>query len=185
VPPSPSDRKIKVFLLLFVHKKKCLLPFCLIIDKTTDMSKNNTLADYWRSTGMAGPVPEAAQFGDTPAQQDALCGLVRSGVKRGTASLARWHATPAEQPRAGDQKIILDGAGTPRGIIEITMVEEVAFSDVTSGFAAIEGEGDGSLAYWRAEHERFFTSEQAKEGLDFVDTELLILEHFKLIWPQP
>jgi len=141
---------------------------------------NNVLADFWAACGMNGPVPEASVFGDTPALQDELCALIISGQKCATASLAGWYdADAAPLPRVGDLRIILDGVGTPRGIIEITSVEETPFHAVTAEFAAAEGEGDRSLAYWRAEHLRYFESEQAKDGLDFCETDLVILERFK------
>jgi uncharacterized protein YhfF len=38
-------------------------------------------------------------------------------------------------------------------------VEVVPFCEVTADYAAIEGEGDGSLEYWRRAHWSFFSRE--------------------------
>jgi uncharacterized protein YhfF len=143
---------------------------------------DDVLSAFWRSAGMVGPVGEPTVFGDTAEQQNALCALILCGQKRATTSLARWY-DPASKPKPGERRIFVDGSGVPRGIIETTKVEQTRFRAVTPEFARTEGEGDGSLAYWLAEHERYFRNEQRKEDLEFTEDELLILEYFKLIWP--
>ena len=44
-------------------------------------------------------------------------------------------------------------------MIETQKVEIVLFDEVTARFAATEGEGDGSLQFWRHAHEAFFGRE--------------------------
>jgi uncharacterized protein YhfF len=115
--------------------------------------------------------------------QDELCALVLAGRKRGTASLALWYG--AERtclPKAGELRVVVDGGGAPRCVIEILEVEERRFCDVDADFAAVEGEGDGSLAYWRLEHERFFAAELASEGLPFSAAVRVVLERFRVVW---
>lgn len=142
----------------------------------------DALTRYWQQTGLAGEMPEACAFGAGMAQQDELCALVLAGIKRGTASLARWYVTDPK-PQAGELRIILDGSAQPRGVIEILHVNEMPFHAVDATFAAIEGEGDFSLAYWQAEHQRFFSNEMQAEGLSFTDQEIVVLEQFRLIFP--
>jgi uncharacterized protein YhfF len=67
-------------------------------------------------------------------------------------------------------------------VIETVSVFEAAFREVDAAFAADEGEGDGSLAYWRAEHRRFFTSELIREGLVFAEDVRVVCERFRLVW---
>jgi uncharacterized protein YhfF len=145
------------------------------------------LDEFWTAfctaTGFAGQMPAAMRFGDGKAQQDELCALVLAGRKQATASLAFWYGDDrAAVPRPGDLSIVCDGAGVPRGVIETRGVFEVAFDDVDMAFAADEGEGDGSLDYWRDEHRRFFGRELAAEGLVFAGTIRVICERFRLVW---
>lgn len=59
------------------------------------------------------------------------------------------------------------------------------FKDVTADFAAAEGEGDGSLAFWRAAHAAYFTRECARLGRAFSEDMPVVCERFDVvgIWP--
>jgi uncharacterized protein YhfF len=47
-----------------------------------------------------------------------------------------------------------------------------------------EGEGDRSLAYWRAAHERYFRRRaQASGGQEFQPGMLLVCERFRKVYP--
>ena len=141
---------------------------------------------YCQSQDIAGPAPTTTCFGDNADMQTSLCNLVVSGIKRATASLARYYGPGGDPlPKAGDLTIVLDGTGTPRGIIEIISVDRAAFNTVDAGFAADEGEGDGSLNYWISEHTEFFSRQLAEEGERLSETDEIILERFRLIWPAP
>jgi len=145
------------------------------------------VAAFWeaccRETFRAGACPAVTCFGDNAAMQDELCGLVLAGVKRGTASLARWYGPGLEVlPKMGEWRVVVDGGGVPRCVIEILQVEERRFCDVDARFAAVEGEGDGSLDDWRREHERFFGAELAAEGMAFSVEMGVVLERFRVVW---
>ncbi len=145
------------------------------------------MEDFWiafcKNHGTFGVMPGTTEFGDTPAMKNELCDLVLAGRKRATASLAFWYGWDrASLPKPGDFTIMLDGAGTPRGVIETMEAREGPLHSVDAQFAADEGEGDGSLEYWLAEHRRFFTNELASEGLEFADTVRVIFERFRLVW---
>ena len=45
---------------------------------------------------------------------------------------------------------------SPAVVVELVNVEECAFKDVPAEFASREGEGDGSLAFWKDTHEEYF-----------------------------
>ncbi len=64
----------------------------------------------------------------------------------------------------------------PVAITETVAVEQSRFDTVDSDFAYEEGEGDRGLAFWRAEHEKFFR----REG-NFASDMLLWCEHFRLV----
>jgi uncharacterized protein YhfF len=50
--------------------------------------------------------------------------------------------------------VMLDGAGKPLAVIERTEMTQCRFDEVNPVFAYDEGEGDRTLAFWRAAHER-------------------------------
>src|SRR5262249_36373415 len=87
-------------------------------------------------------------------------------------------------PRPGDLSIVLSGNGAPVAIIELTAVEHVPFREVTSAFAADEGEGDGTLAWWRAAHKSYFGRVAAKLGGGFDEATPVLCQRFRVLWPK-
>lgn len=67
-------------------------------------------------------------------------------------------------PHAGDIEIVIDHRNEPALVTRITRVQVVAFSEVGAQYAVIEGEGDGSLEFWREGHWCFFSRECARIG---------------------
>ena len=128
----------------------------------------------------------AWSFGDNPALADQLCELVISGKKTGTCtSLGELQANGEPIPEAGSLSIILDGSGSPAGIIRTTEVTITSFDQVSAAFAAAEGEGDGSLACWRENHWHYFSRVHAALGLPVDPTMELVCERFKLVCLHP
>jgi len=126
---------------------------------------------FWRAAlpslgdNAAGRFYEAFAFGDGAAMADELAALVLAGTKRATAGLVWGFEHDGEQPpRPGDLSVMTDSAGRPLAVIRTLRVDIVAFDDVDAEFAATEGEGDGSLRYWRDGHWRFFTRECERIG---------------------
>ena len=98
-------------------------------------------------------------FGDSPALADELASLVIYGKKRGTCcSLASFQGE-ARAVKPGDYHIVLDGRGEAACVIRTLSLTLVRFSEVSAEQAALEGEGDLSLAYWRSAHREFFERE--------------------------
>jgi uncharacterized protein YhfF len=99
-------------------------------------------------------------YGDSGSLSEELLALIRSGRKRAGTSLM-WAAEADGQPlpSVGDIEIVLDHLNRPSIITRIVQVEVAPFCDVTAKYAAIEGEGDGSLEYWRRAHWSFFARE--------------------------
>ena len=151
-----------------------------------------TIADFWTRARAAHPAlppipPEAWAFGATPEQADELLSLVLEGIKTATASAA-WDyeggADGADEPlpAAGDLSIVLDGAGTPRAVLEVTGVEVVPFEQVTAEHARAEGEGDRTLDTWRRLHEEFWTEHSAR---GFSADMPVVCERFRVLWTEP
>ncbi len=137
---------------------------------------------FWRrfaaATGIDGP-HTAWGFGSSPEMATELGLLVRDGPKRATAGLYAAYSDGDEPlPAAGDLGVILDGGGEPLCVVRTTAVEVRAFGDVDEEFAWTEGEGDRSLAFWRAAHIRFFEA----EGTPVDDSTPVVLERFELVW---
>ena len=147
-------------------------------------------AEFWQAACQAVPdLPEAARyqvwhFGDSEPLARELAELVLQGPKRATAGLL-WEAEndPNMMPVPGGFSLITDYSGAPLLILRTTDVQIRAYRDVDAGFAAAEGEGDGSLDYWRAAHWRYFSRRCAALGRTASDEMPVILERFALVYP--
>lgn len=152
------------------------------------MQKTPEIGSFWETfkaaTGVAHDAYVLVAFGDDPAMQDELAGLVVSGTKRATASLLRDYATGDEPlPRVGDLALVVDGNGAPRCIYRITQVDVTPLSAVDDRFAWDEGEGDRTLAWWLKAHRAYFTRQAAREHFLFTDEIDVVLERFEVVWP--
>jgi uncharacterized protein YhfF len=124
--------------------------------------------DFWDEylatlpEGVRGRLPASAPpawgFGDSAEMADELGALVIDGTKTATAGLVwEYEAEGAPLPQPGAYEIVLDGRGEPWCILEYTKVETRPFDEVDGRFAALEGEGDGTLTWWREAHWRYFS----------------------------
>ncbi len=114
-----------------------------------------------------------APFGDSPEMSDQLLALVMEGKKRATC----WSAAEGEKGTVvGSCWVALDGKGRPRAVLETIELAQKQFDQVNADFAADEGEGDLSLAYWRDAHRDFFS----RNG-GFTPDMLLWCERFEMI----
>jgi uncharacterized protein YhfF len=129
---------------------------------------------------------EAFAFGDSPALADELAALVLQGTKRATAGALWAYEVEAKLlPRPGELSIVTSGAGVPLCVIETLAVEVLPFDQVDADFAATEGEGDGSLAFWRQAHTAFFSRECAQAGRVFQPDMPVVCERFRLVYAPP
>lgn len=148
-----------------------------------------SLQAFWNDCLQAAPRLDAARyydvcvFGDDEQMARELADLVLSGTKRGTAgSLAYYQDQGIRMPRPGDLSIVTDWAGVPQCVIETRTVQVVPMDEVGAEFAAIEGEGDGSLAWWRDAHRRYFERECQRAGRPFDEKMLLACETFEVVF---
>jgi uncharacterized protein YhfF len=97
---------------------------------------------------------EAFSFGDGPALADELLALVLEGKKRATC----WAVAEGLKGAAvGKSMVALDSKQRPRVVLTTTEMVQRRFDEVDDQFAYDEGEGDRSLAHWRAAHTRYFS----------------------------
>jgi len=123
------------------------------------------------------PGARAWAFGDSPEMANELADLVVKGIKTASCgSLASFNADDAA-PGPGSYHIILNSQGVPVCVIRMVSLRLVRFCEVTEAFARKEGEGDLSLAYWREEHQAFFTREGVyAEDMELVAEEFVVVE---------
>jgi len=127
---------------------------------------------------------ESFRFDDNQPSADELADLVVCGTKRATAALLwAYEAENRPLPVPGSLSIVTRWSGAPVCIVETTRVEVVPFVEVSPEFAATEGEGDGSLAFWRRAHTAFFGRECARLGKVFDPLAPVVCEQFKVVFP--
>ncbi len=95
---------------------------------------------------------ERWSFGDNEAQADEVAKRVIDGIKTATCA----NLDDEAEPEAGEIFVVVDGRNNPVCAVKLTEVKQVPFDLVTEQHAWEEGEGDRTLASWRAEHQRFF-----------------------------
>lgn len=144
-----------------------------------------TAAALWAEFQQIAPIDveyEAWNFG---VGADGLAALVMSGVKTATASAYPLYEVDAEPiPVVGEYSVILDSKEEAVCIIRTSKVTVLPFSEVGADHAFREGEGDKSLAYWRAVHEAFFTDEMVAAGLVFTEAMPVVCEEFEVVYPK-
>ena len=111
-----------------------------------------------------GPV-RVDGYGDSEALSESLLALIRSGRKRaGTGLLWAYEYDGEPIAKTGDIEVVIDHLNRPALVTRITSAAVVPYDEVTAEYAAIEGEGDGSLEYWRKAHWAFFSRECVRIG---------------------
>jgi uncharacterized protein YhfF len=152
------------------------------------MSIPSAVAAFWTEfSRRAGGVDdslfyEAFHFGDSEALAQELADLVLAGSKRATAgALWSFEAAGKRLPRPGDLSVVTAWDGRPLCVIRTTRVELMPFDAVSAEFAAAEGEGDGSLAFWRRVHTAYFGRECARIGRLFAKDMPVCCERFELV----
>jgi uncharacterized protein YhfF len=104
-------------------------------------------------------------YGDSAALSEELLALIRSGSKRAGTGLLWLHEHENDPPaNLGDIEIVVNHEGKPSVITRILSVTTLPYSEVTAEYAAIEGEGDGSLSYWQEAHWSYFSRECRRIG---------------------
>lgn len=127
---------------------------------------------------MEGELVEVAGLGALPCMsfgsegvQERLAALVIAGRKRATV----WDGREENPTRPGMRWAVMAG-GRVVAVVETVAVGRRRFDGIDADFAALEGEGDGSLAFWRAAHEDYF-----RKAGSFAPDMALWWEEFRLV----
>lgn len=118
-------------------------------------------------------------------ERDSGVAAILAGEKTALTGLLQilQHAgEPVPQP--GQRFSVLDSAGRPAAVIELTEVRVVPISEVDDDYARAEGRGYADAAEWRRAHEDFFRSEGITAFLGVTpvidDRTLVVTERFRL-----
>lgn len=154
------------------------------------MKKSPTVKKMWMNyISSLGNVDKEADgyetwhFCNNQSDADELAELVKAGTKRATASLLEAYLAEGEPlPKGGEYSVIINWAGEAQCIIRTTQVDLVPYGDVSEAFAATEGEGDKSLAYWRCAHWPIFEREMEAVGKKPNDQMIIVCERFEVVY---
>ncbi|MFP3990243.1 ASCH domain-containing protein [Streptomyces sp. E11-3] len=119
--------------------------------------------------------------------RDKLVAAVLSGAKTTTTGLlAHYEAEGEALPVPGTRSVLLDSDGRGIAVVEIAEVRTLPVADVDLRHAVDEGEGDQTVAEWRAAHERFWHSPESLEVLGdpafrVGDATLVVTERFRVV----
>ncbi|RVU20932.1 ASCH domain-containing protein [Streptomyces antnestii] len=128
-----------------------------------------------------------AEFAFPGPLRDQLVAAMLNGSKTSTTGLLVDYEHEGEPlPKVGSHSVVIDSDDRPVAVIEVTYVRVVPLAQVDLAHVVDEGEGDTSVAEWRAGHERSWHSEEMRAGLEdpefaVDDTTLAVLERFRLI----
>ena len=121
-------------------------------------------------------------------ERDSGVAAILAGEKTALTGLLQLYQHEGEPvPRPGGRFSVLDSAGQPVAVIELTEVRVVPISTVDDDYARAEGRGYADAAQWRTAHEDFFCSEGVARLLGATpvigDDTLVVTERFRLVQP--
>jgi uncharacterized protein YhfF len=128
-----------------------------------------------------------AEFAFPGPLRDKLVAAILSGAKTSTSALVLAYERENEPlPSVGQREAVVDSQGRRVAAIELTEVRVVRLADVDLQHCLDEGEGDDSVAQWRAGHESFWHSAQVRAELGdpsftVTDDTLVLAQRFRLI----
>jgi uncharacterized protein YhfF len=126
-----------------------------------------------------------AEFAFPGPLRDQLVAAILSGAKTSTTGLlAGYQMDDDPLPTVGLRRAVVDSQDRRIAVIEVTEVRVIRLADVDLQHAIDEGEGDESVAEWRAGHEAWWRSPEVLAELApgfFVDDDTLVVtQRFRL-----
>ncbi|WP_426510401.1 ASCH domain-containing protein [Dactylosporangium sp. McL0621] len=128
-----------------------------------------------------------AEFGFPGELRDKLVAAILDGSKTTTTGLLQDFEIDQEPlPVAGRRSAVIDSGGQRVGVIEVVDVRVARLGDVDLRHAVDEGEGDTSVAQWRAGHEQFWHGSDYRcwlgdPGFTVTDETPAVLQRFRLV----
>ena len=152
---------------------------------------HDSVSELWRAyLSSMGDSPETTSkqfevwhFGDNEKDANELADLANSGIKRATSqSLWRLEYDRTRLPEAGDLHIVTNWVGEARCLIQTKHITLVPFNQVGPEYAAMEGEGDKLLEYWRKVHWDYYHRELKEIGKSPTLDMLIVCERFEVVY---
>lgn len=146
------------------------------------MKADEMFAQFLKEKNLPQTNFEAFSFG---TDADLLAEFVLQGKKTACSSAYEVYAhEKAPLPTAGQYCVVLDSRNEAVCVVRTNLVYVCAFEKVAPLHAAKEGEGDGSLSYWRRVHEEFFTKELENIGQTFDRQMPVVCEEFEVVYKE-
>lgn len=125
------------------------------------------------------------ELGRPGPERDQGIAAILAGRKTALTGLMEIHEHAGEPvPEPGQRFSLVDSAGHPAAVIEMTGVGVVPIAEVDDEYAHAEGRGYADAAEWRAAHEELFTSPEISGYLGFTpvisDGTLVVTQRFRL-----
>lgn len=143
-----------------------------------------TAEELWREFTAESPQNDgeytAWSFG---AEADLLARLAADGRKTATSSAYPLYELEKEPiPEPGTYSVVLNSKQEAICVIQTKKVSVVPFDQVTGEHAYKEGEGDRTLRFWKAVHEKFFSECLKEAGLQFAPDMRVVCEEFEVVY---
>jgi uncharacterized protein YhfF len=139
--------------------------------------------EYFKSKNQPIEILDAWYFCDNQKDADECAALVLTNTKRATATSKFWFELNDEPlPQVGDLNVVTKWNGAAQCIIRTTKIDIVPYSEIDETFAAIEGEGDKSLDYWRRVHWAYYSRELLGTIYKPSEDMLIVCEHFEVVF---
>ncbi|MET7709936.1 ASCH domain-containing protein [Micromonospora sp. NPDC005413] len=128
-----------------------------------------------------------AEFAFPGPLRDSLVATILSGTKTSTSALLVGYERAGDPlPEVGERSAVVNSEGRRVAVIELTEVRVLRLADVDLQHALDEGEGDESVAQWRAGHETFWHSAEVRAelgdpGFTADDDTMVVTERFRLV----
>jgi uncharacterized protein YhfF len=128
-----------------------------------------------------------AEFAFPGPLRDQLVAAILSGAKTSTTGLLAGYERENEPlPQIGQRSAVVDSADRRVAVIETIGIRVIRLADVDLQHVLDEGEGNESVAQWRAGHEEFWHSAEVRAelgdpGYTVHDDTLVVAERFRLV----
>ncbi|MBC2838399.1 ASCH domain-containing protein [Robiginitalea sp. SC105] len=127
--------------------------------------------------------PKVRPLGNNPEEADRNLKLICNGNKRSYShSLLGIQHRGESLPQIGDFTILTDWEGNAKCILRTVAVRLKPFFSISSSYAKLEGEGDGSLEQWKEAHWESFARELAPFGRVPRESMIVVCEVFEKVY---
>jgi uncharacterized protein YhfF len=129
------------------------------------------------------PMPPVWHFCDRQTDADECARLVLAGRKRATApSLWGLLHRGESVPTVGSLDLVTTWDGEACAVIRTSRVVILPFSAVPAEHAVSEGEGDGSLTWWRRAHHEYYARELSGTAYAVTDDMPVVCQYFDVVY---